>query len=100
MTETPAEIEARLLAARREGAASFEREPGSWSGGGYSPGTGAHSAWESGRKQAHNLGFVPDTTRSMTSNWRPAPSLSSVSSTPEHVNEYELLKGRVKRQEK
>lgn len=85
------EIDARLLAARREGEASFNSERGKWSGGGYSVGSGEHSAWESGRKQAHNMGFVPDRTKSMTSNWR--ASVPADAPVTEPVNPYALIRG-------
>ena len=93
MNESPAEKEERL---RREGVDSWMRERGTCSGGGYSTGSAELDGWEPGWKQAHNLFFAPDTSRSMTCNWRPGKFSSSPAQAPDQVNQYELLKGRAK----
>lgn len=96
MIEAEAERAARLQAVRSAGRASYTASKGEFTDGGYARGTEEFNAWEAGWKQAHNVSYVPDTSRSMTSNWNSGGFYRASSPAPEPVNQYELLKGRAK----
>ena len=94
--EEPFERDARLRAVRAAGRASFSANKGAFTDGGYARGTEEFDAWEAGWKQAHNVSYVADTSRSTTSNWNSGGFYRASSPAPEPVNQYELLKGRAK----
>jgi hypothetical protein len=96
MIETQSEKDARLQAVRSAGRASYVTNRGEFTDGGYARGTEEFDAWEAGWKQAHNVSYVADTSRSTTSNWNSGGFYRASSPAPEPVNQYELLKGRAK----
>ena len=88
--------DARLQAVRAAGRASYVVNKGEFKDGGYPRGSAEFNAWEAGWKQAHNVSYVRDTSRSMTSNWNSGGFCGASCRSPEPVNQYELLKGRAK----
>ena len=94
MTETLSERDVRLQAVRAAGKASYVLNKGEFTDGGYPRGSAEFNAWEAGWKQAHNLSYVPDTSRSTTSNWHSGEPSAVFRPAPEPMNQYELLKGR------